>query len=261
MNKGQTIIKYAAIAFAVYLICEIFLILANIIGLIGDGFKYKDKKVEIPQSEAYLVVDLATSNLIIKEGDTFDYIINNKEITAEKDNNKIIIKEKGHFRSKKSEVIITIPRDMILNDAIIDTGTGKINIENLKAENFSLDIGAGSVQINNLVVTKSCDIDGGAGNVVISNGSIYNLDMDLGIGKTTITSILTGENEIDTGVGKLELNLIGSQNDYTLDISKGIGSISLDGKDLKDEEKVGTGSSLVKIDGGVGSIEIKMKEE
>lgn len=85
--------------------------------------------------------------------------------------------------------------------------------------------------------------------------------MDLGIGKTTITSILTGENEIDTGIGKLELNLIGSQNDYTLDISKGIGSISLDGKDLKDEEKVGTGSSLVKIDGGVGSIEIKMKEE
>ena len=99
------------------------------------------------------------------------------------------------------------------------------------------------------------------GNIIINNGSIYNLDMDLGIGKTTITSILTGENEIDTGVGKLELNLIGSQNDYTLDISKGIGSISLDGKDLKDEEKVGTGSSLVKIDGGVGSIEIKMKEE
>lgn len=242
MNKGQTIIKYAAIAFAVYLICEIFLILANIIGLIGDGFKYKDKKVEIPQSEAYLVVNLATSSLTIKEGDTFDYIINNKEITAEKDNNKIIIKEKGHFRSKKSEVIITIPRDMILNDAIIDTGAGKINIENLKAENFSLDIGAGSVQINNLVVTKNCDIDGGAGNIIINNGSIYNLDMDLGI-------------------GKLELNLIGSQNDYTLDISKGIGSISLDGKDLKDEEKVGTGSSLVKIDGGVGSIEIKMKEE
>ena len=215
----------------------------------------------MPECEAYLVVNLATCNLIIKEGDTFDYIINNKEITAEKDNNKIIIKEKGHFRSKKSEVIITIPRDMILNDAIIDTGAGKINIENLKAENFSLDIGAGSVQINNLVVTKNCDIDGGAGNVVISNGSIYNLDMDLGVGKTTITSILTGENEIDTGVGKLELNLIGSQNDYTLDISKGIGSISLDGKDLKDEEKVGTGSSLVKIDGGVGSIEIKMKEE
>lgn len=137
MNKGQTIIKYAAIAFAVYLICEIFLILANIIGLIGDGFKYKDKKVEIPQSEAYLVVNLATSSLTIKEGDTFDYIINNKEISAEKDNNKIIIKEKGHFRSKKSEVIITIPRDMILNDAIIDTGAGKINIENLKAENFT----------------------------------------------------------------------------------------------------------------------------
>ena len=46
-----------------------------------------------------------------------------------------------------------------------------------------------------------------------------------------------------------------------VNISKGIGSISLDGKDLKDEEKIGTGSSLVKIDGGVGSIEIKMKEE
>lgn len=261
MNKGQTIIKYAAIAFAIYLICEIFLLLANIVGMIGDGFKYDGKKVETPKSEAYLVVDLATSNLIIKEGDTFDYIVDDKEINAERDNNKIIIKEKEHFRSKKSEVIITIPKDMVLNDAIIDTGAGKINIESLKTENFSLDIGAGSVQMNNLVVTKNCDIDGGAGNVVITNGSIYNLDMDLGIGKTVVTSILSGESEIDTGIGKLELNLVGSQDDYTLDISKGVGSITLDGKDLKDEEKVGTGSSLVKIDGGVGSIEIKMKEE
>lgn len=101
MNKGQTIIKYAAIAFAVYLICEIFLILANIIGLVGNGFKYEDKKIKMPESEAYLVVNLATSNLIIKEGDTFDYIINNKEITAEKDNNKIIIKEKDILEVKK----------------------------------------------------------------------------------------------------------------------------------------------------------------
>ena len=101
MNKGQTIIKYAAIAFAVYLICEIFLILANIIGLIGDGFKYKDKKVEIPQSEAYLVVNLATSSLTIKEGDTDEYIINNKESSAEKDNNKLLLKKNDTLEVKK----------------------------------------------------------------------------------------------------------------------------------------------------------------
>ncbi|MDO4375597.1 MAG: DUF4097 family beta strand repeat-containing protein [bacterium] len=261
MNKAQTIIKYAAIAFAIYLICEIFLILINIVGVVDKGFESKNKKIDVPASEAYLVVDLATSSLTIKEGDTFNYTIDNNEISAEKDNNKIIIKEKGHFRNKKSEVIITIPRDMILNDAIINTGAGKINIENLKTENLILDIGAGSVQIDNITVTKNCDIDGGVGNMVINKGSIYNLDMDLGVGKTTITSTLTGENEIDTGIGKLELNLIGTLNDYTLDISKGIGSITLDDKNLKDEEKIGTGSSQVKIDGGIGAIDIKMKEE
>lgn len=261
MSRGQTIIKYAAIAFAVYLICEIFLTLVSIVGIVGEGFKSENKKIEMPKSDAYLVIDLATSSLTIKEGDTFDYIIDNKEITANKDNNKIVIKEKGHIRNKKSEVVVTIPRDMVLNDAIIEAGAGKINIESIKAENFILDIGAGSVQINNLIVTKNCDIDGGAGNVVINNSSIFNLDMDLGIGKTTITSSLNGENEIDTGIGKLELNLIGSINDYNLDISKGVGSITLDGKSLKDEEQIGNGSSLVKIDGGIGAIEIKMKEE
>lgn len=260
MSKGQTIIKYAAIAFAVYLICEIFITLVSIVGIIGESFKVDSKEIDIPKSEAYLVVNLASSSLTIKEGDTFDYVIDDKEVTAEKDNNKIVIKEKGHIRNKKSEVVVTVPRDMILNDAIIDTGAGKINIESLKAENFVLDIGAGSVQINNLVVTKNCDIEGGAGNVVINNGSIYNLDMDLGVGKTIITSILSGESEIDTGIGKLELNLVGSLNDYMLDISKGIGSITLDGKSLKDEEKAGNGSSLVKIDGGIGAINIKMKE-
>lgn len=261
MNKAQKIIKYLAVALAIYLICEIFIILANIIGIVGSSLNTSSKNINVPSSSAYLIIDLNNSSLTIKEGDKFTYQTDNKNIEVTEEKNKLIIKEKNDLKLKSSEVIVTIPKDMTLNDTIINVDIGKVSIENLVTESLGLNVGAGNVLINNITVTKNCEIDGGAGNITIKNAKLYNADIDLGIGKTIITGTLNGKNEIDTGIGGLEFNLIGTLNDYELEISKGVGSITLNDKELKDDEKIGTGSSQVKIDGGIGAIDIKMKEE
>lgn len=261
MNKAQKIIKYLAVALAIYLICEIFIILANIIGIVGSSVNSNSKKINIPSSSAYLLVDLNSSNLIIKEGDKFTYQTTNENIKVTEENSKLIIKEKNDLKLKSSEVIVTIPKDMTLNDTIINVDIGKVTIESLTTESLGLNVGAGNVEINKLVVTKNCEIDGGAGNITINNANLYSADIDLGIGKTIITGTINGKSEIDTGIGNLELNLIGTLNDYELDISKGVGSITLNDKELKDEQKIGTGNNEIGIDGGIGAIKIKMKEE
>lgn len=261
MNKAQKIIKYLAVALAIYLICEIFIILANIIGIVGSSLNTSSKNINVPSSSAYLLVDLNSSNLIIKEGDKFTYQTTNENIKVTEENSKLIIKEKNDLKLKSSEVIVTIPKDMTLNDTIINVDIGKVTIESLTTESLGLNVGAGNVEINKLVVTKNCEIDGGAGNITINNANLYSADIDLGIGKTIITGTINGKSEIDTGIGNLELNLIGTLNDYELDISKGVGSITLNDKELKDEQKIGTGNNEIGIDGGIGAIKIKMKEE
>ena len=87
-----------------------------------------------------------------------------------------------------------------------------------------------------------------------------NLNFDIGVGTTEITTRITGTSEINTGVGKLELNLIGSINDYELTIDKGVGSIKLNNESLKDKSVVGTGNNYLLIEGGIGLTSITTSE-
>ena len=72
----------------------------------------------------------------------------------------------------------------------------------------------------------------------------------------SLTSKIIGDSEIDAGVGELNLNLIGSLNDYKIKLDKGIGSASINSEKMRSETYYGTGSNLIDIDGGVGSINI-----
>ena len=79
----------------------------------------------------------------------------------------------------------------------------------------------------------------------------------MGIGKFELASNLTGRNDIDAGVGKLDLNLLDSIENYSIKADKGIGSITINRKEVSDSMQYGNGDTIIDIDGGVGSIEIK----
>ena len=51
--------------------------------------------------------------------------------------------------------------------------------------------------------------------------------------------------------------IFGGINNYTMKASKGIGSIVLNGNKMLDNTEYGKGEDYIKIEGGVGIIEIK----
>ena len=120
-----------------------------------------------------------------------------------------------------------------------------------------MELGAGSVTIDNMTVSEEMKLNGGAGNIEINSGKIANAYVDLGIGKTTINSDITGNSKIDTGIGELNLYLTLPKEDYKLDIDKGIGEIRVNGKSIGDDIDIGSGENYIKIDDGVGTIKIK----
>ena len=83
--------------------------------------------------------------------------------------------------------------------------------------------------------------------------------MNIGVGKVSLVSKLTGNNKIDSGVGKMNLYLIGTLDDYKISIDKGIGTAKIDGENVKDDSTYGTGINSLDIDGGIGSIDIEFK--
>lgn len=271
MSTTQKIIKYLAIAFAIFIIVNIVSgimvginAFSGFLGLRKNSVTLGDLKVVANiENNNYtkLKIDVAYSNLKVVKGDMFKVESNSNDVSCKQNSDTISIKEdsKWFFNKEASNLVITIPENIFLNEIKIETGAGEVYIEELKSENLSFQMGAGKVEIQKLIATNKAKIDGGAGKLDILDGEINNLDMDMGVGKCSITSKLTGSNDINSGVGKLDINLLDEINNYEIDVNKGIGAIKINGKEASNGIYHGNGTTYLKIDGGVGSIDINGK--
>lgn len=277
MTTAQKIIKYFAIAFAVFLIVTIISAILNggyallkAFGLIHTDKNIVTEDLKVISSEveeiSTLKLELAFTNLEIKTGDSFRVETNNSKITFSNDNGSVKIKEEKYNwnanNDKASELIIYIPENMIaLDETKIESGAGNINIERLNTQGLYLELGAGDVKIANLTVTGETKIDGGVGRTELKSCEINNLKANLGMGEFVFSGKLTGKNEVDSGVGAINIDLLDSSENYTIDVSKGLGSVTLDGKQLEMDRVYGTGENYLDVDGGIGEIKINFKGE
>lgn len=262
MNSGQKVIKIGAIALAVFIIiCIVNALLFALTPLVYNG---KTKNVdEVYQNIANLDIDTDASKITIIKGAEF-------RITGKDVSDNLKIKQRGESLTVKEnrgwfwrndtvgEITITIP-DGILNKLDIDTGAGSVDITDLNVTDFDIDQGAGTITIDNSVFRRT-GIDGGAGKIDITASTLHNLDLDAGVGKIDIEGYVTGNSEIDCGVGEVNLSILGLKEDYSLHVQKGVGSINIDGTSYSDDARFGTGTNIIRVDGGVGSININFKE-
>lgn len=277
MTTIQKVIKYLSIAFAVFLIFTIFSAIigaiygiSTIVGnnntdIVGNDNTEEMQTIDLNSDNnmAYLDVDILYTNLVIKTGDYFLAKTSNNNIECKQNGNKIVITEKQDnwfFKKQKGDLVITIPSDLEFEKVKISNGAGKLSIEKLITDELDLNLGAGETIIDN-IISSSTKIDTGVGRTIIKDGKIKDLDLDIGIGESEITAKLVGKNKIDTGVGALKLNLLGSNDDYEININKGIGEIKVDGKSVSDNVVIGTGENNVVVKGGLGEIKINFKSE
>lgn len=274
MTSLQKVIKYLAIAFAFFIIVSIISVILSFVFGVATFFRFKDSisssigemtstKFEDKDIEK-INIDIAYTNLELKSGENFAIETNNEKIKCKQQGKTLKIEEDSYnwfkMNNNAGSLIIYIPDDTEMDEVRIQTGAGKITIESLIANNLRLELGAGETQIENLYVSNKCNIDGGAGSVKISSGEINNLDLDMGVGEVNITSKLTGKNKIDAGIGNLNINLEDEKENYKIDVDKGVGNIKIDGKNASSEEAYGDGKNTIKVDGGIGNINIKFKK-
>ena len=269
MSKFQKIIKYLAIAFAIYLVFSIisgimyFIIsFANIFS--DDDYKLEEMKtLNVSTNISSLDIEVKSVNVIFKESSTFKIETDNQNISYEQKGNNLKIKEKKHswFKKENTDLIIYLPNTFNFNNVEIENGAGKIKIDYLNTLILELDLGAGKVDIDNLTVTNNTSIDGGAGEINITNSILHNLELDIGVGKVTLNASIIGNNEINCGIGELDLNLIGNLNNYKIKIDKGIGNASINNEKVESNTYYGTGFNIIDVDGGIGSIDIDFQNE
>jgi len=274
MNQTQKIIKYFAIALAIFLIISIFSILILGITRVTSVFypeitnnmdinKEEYREITIEKNISNLEIDLSNTNLIIKNSSIFKIETNNQYVNIKQNIKHIHINEtkhRYHVKDYSYDLIIYIPDNYIFNYVNIDAGAGRIDIESLNSNKVSFSLGAGKATINNLNITDEMELESGVGEIIINSSNLNDLELDIGVGNFELNAILTGKNEINSGIGKVTINLLNSINNYNIITDSGIGSVKVNNNKINNSSSYGTGPNLIKIDNGIGEIEITTLE-
>lgn len=277
MSSAQKIIKTLAIVFAIFLIVNICSAILWGISILTGAFafqNYTGNKVEtiaqetiteIEKSEQIKELKIKTeiTNLEIKQGNEFKIEKYNttKALKYKVSGNTLTIEENSNFnwfQENNARVVLTIPEDTMFKNIRIETGAGETKIAGLKTEKLKLNIGVGRTTISDLIANNA-DINGGAGSLTMENSILKDLDFDMGVGKSVIGGEIQGNSKIKCGVGKLELNLKDTFENYTIRVETGLGSIQLNGENCSDNSTYGNGDNKIKLEGGVGAVEITTK--
>lgn len=229
MSSAQKIIKYCAIAFAIFLIVSIFSgISYGVVGIFTAANLVSDNSVVESKcentEEQCLQINLAMSALNIKPGDSLKVETKNDKVNVKEDGKTLIITESGRhlFESYQDrDVTVYIPENITFTKVAISGGAGSIYVEKLTAKE---------------------------------------LEMSLGIGATTVNSLDAETAKISAGIGEVSINLAKNAENYEIKASKGIGDITLNSQSIPDNSVIGSGNHKITISGGIGSINITTAE-
>lgn len=270
MTEFQKMIKYLAIILAIALSIAIIVGILGGLSMIfwfGNNNTLLDESINIDTSQninsIHMEIDAAALKIV--EGERFLLSTNIKDLRVNVNSGTLVITHKQKkvaiHSTDVGEIVLTVPKGTVFEYVEIEAGAGDIDISKLEAGRVDLEFGAGRVDIDHIAVNDGANIETGAGQLNIKSGHINDLDLDLGVGESNIRALLNGKTEINCGVGKMNLTVCGNQTDYTLKISTGIGSVYVNGSHIKGNAIVGNGAEQVRVEGGIGSINIDFEND
>lgn len=262
MTNLQKGIKYCAIAFGIFIIIGILSAILSVVGIFTmlDGSNSGEKFSATYEDVRSIDIDVSYASILMEPGDEFSVVATDvsRKFSSNVKNGTLKIKEKRNWflgGNTSGKIIVTIPKDTVLDNLSIDSGAGKIEIDKIFADQLEVSQGAGLLTIKEGDFSRT-DIDGGAGKIDITSSILNNLELDAGVGQVEIEAMITGNSSIDCGVGEIQILLLGQREDYRIKAEKGVGSLKIDGNNYSDDASFGTGANFIELDGGVGSITI-----
>lgn len=210
-----------------------------------------------------------------QKGDRFSYQINGTEVdssmfthTVENDTWRINVKNRAGFYffgfgkdDHISKLIITVPSTQVLDSINIKVNAGTINVERLAAKELKMEMGAGSLDADELIGEGSLSLSVSAGKCKVNNIIGANPRLRCEAGQISAKGVLTGTGKVNCGVGQIDLDLVGDVSDYDYDVSCSVGAIKVNGSQVggiatKNSKKNGAANKF-DLDCGVGQINLK----
>lgn len=303
MTSLQKLVKIIAIAFAAILA---FSIIAFVLAGIAYGidcfdnnheerklssfFGWEGKRIDIDETfdneklagdPVEQITIACGAEIHIKKGEVLhvlaqnvpeDYRVSYSKGTllVEDDNNNRI----DFFSSNKAVVTVEVPSDIYLNKIRIQSGSGKVFLDDVEGKDLILDSGSGRIVANRVNVEQT-DIDSGSGRVEFNDSNLGKLSCDSGSGRITMNRVssydvimesgsgsvvykgdMKGRCNIRSGSGSISFTLNGEKDNYRIRVDKGSGSFKVDGVSKKDGEFGNEIDGVLLVNSGSGSVKI-----
>ena len=279
MTGFQKFIKYAAIAFGIYLSITIVLALLGIArGLVraskNDEFKdivtdreeYKTEDItRTYENIRNLEVNVEETELIIRNGDTFRIEGTNipDRMEIEQEGNQLSISDEelpSSFFDGNMVMTIYIPEDTKLDTIDLEINYVPADIQKLNATNLKLDIYNNYCEIDE-IIADNMEFKNEEGNIDIYNAEIGRLLFDSESGVEDVSLDITENAEINLEYSYTDMNLIGKQEDYQISTKNQAGNIYIDGETItSNAETWGSGSTKINLDNVNADIFINFRE-
>lgn len=279
MTGFQKFIKYAAIAFGIYLSITIVLVLLGIArGFVGasrnDEFRDLVRDREEYHTEDItrnyenikrLEVNVEETELIIRNGDAFRIegtnIPDRMEIEQDGDTLKVSDEElPSSFSDENMVVTIYIPEDVKLDNIDLEINYVSADIQKLNATNLKLDVYSNYCEIDK-IIADNMEFKNEEGNIDIYDAEIGRLLFDSESGVEDVSLDITGNAEINLEYSYTDMNLIGTQEDYQINTKNQSGNIYIDGTTItSNSETLGSGNAKINLDNVHADIFISFRE-
>lgn len=263
MTTIQRIIKYAAMAFAIFLVFTIVSATISLVSLIhGQGGLFQEinyMNIEKQYSDVKSI-DLSNSNckVVIQAGDQ-DYVTvkaihvtDAMKIEFDKSEHNLQISDRNDARliirwlmfkntDQTSSITITIPQKTILSSLRIRNGSKECIVTACQAKEARFDNGSGTIKLNDCML-QDTNIETGSGDIDFSGMINGDIDMEVGSGE------INGEIYANPGLYHIESDI-------------GSGSITINKVSIKEGEINNKGALYdMSLDVGSGVIKLRFKE-
>lgn len=172
-------------------------------------------------------------------------VISSKSIKIVNENNALMIEDNFNIfnlNNSNKKITVYIPINYQFNDVDISVDAGDFEAENIYARDIEISVDAGDFAAKKVTTT--------------------NLNVEVDAGKATIDLLDCLNSDFDCDMGDIEVTMVGSEADYSYDVSCDLGSVRIgnyktDG--LSDDYSFSGGMKKISVNCDASDIDIKME--
>lgn len=175
------------------------------------------------------------------------------------------------IRRNRPRAVITlyVPENFSFNSFKVEAGVGRVVLKSFKiSEKMEAKFAVASLDAEG-IIANNVRIEGGVGSLLFKNCVFNNASFESDVGSINYKGELKGEVNFSSGVGSVKCALKGSADAWEYDISRGIASVSINGKSFSSRSFMSSAHKVpekekavgvIRVSSGIGAVSLSFEE-